>query len=329
MRAHPGATCSAQREGYDEQHNFARVARRASRQTSLGPGAGGPIGWLIVSAMLAFAASVLWGCSDFLAGHRSKALAPETVVRWSQGLGLIMLSVPVVVLLWLDPAAFRPGAWMGWSVLAGFGGATALWCLYAALATGTMGVVAPIAGAGALVTVALGILVGEQPSVMAWVGMGLALVGAALASGPEVRAGESVRPILLAIGAAFGFGIVFFALDRGSREALLPTIWLERLVIVLLYLALWLRSRGSGARALLSRRNIAWLTLIGIADLAGNSLYAMASSSGLVSVASVLASIYPVWTALLAAALLHERLRLVQILGVVVTMAGVGAIALG
>lgn len=286
------------------------------------------IGWLVVSAVLAFAASILWGFSDFLAGHRSKALATTTVVRWSQGLGALVLTVPVVVLAVIEPAAFRPGAWMGWSVLAGFGGATALWCLYAALATGTMGVVAPIAGSGALVTVGLGVLVGEQPAVMAWVGMGLALLGGSLASGPELRGGQSGRPIALALGAALGFGIVFFALDRGSREALLPTIWLERLIIVLLYLVAWRRTRGVAHREILGRRDIAWLAVIGLADLAGNSLYAMASSRGLVSVASVLSSIYPVWTALLAAALLHERLKPVQVLGVVVTMAGVGAIAL-
>ncbi len=72
-----------------------------------------------------------------------------------------------------------------------------------------------------------------------------------------------------------------------------------------------------------------WLVLIGIGDLLGNVLFAAASTSGLVSITSVLASLYPVGTILLARIVLKERVARSQEAGIGLTLAGVALISAG
>ena len=211
-----------------------------------------------------------------------------------------------------------------WAAAAGLAGAVGLSCFYTALASGTMGVVAPISSLGALVPVFLGLLTGEHPSATAWVGMAVAVTGAALASGPELTGAVPPRPVILAAVAAACFGTSLYCLDRGARYALLETLWGMRLTSVALFVVagLVVRSVG-GARA----RDLPALAVIGLGDVTANGLFAFASSQGLVSISSVLGSLYPVATLFWARLLLGERLRRVQSVGVGLTLVGVVAIA--
>ena len=187
-----------------------------------------------------------------------------------------------------------------------------------------MGVVAPIAAVGAGIPVLLGVLTGDQPSVLAWWGIAVALVGVVLASGPELQAGLHVRPVLLACLAAVGFGVALFALDRGARVSLLHTLWGMRLASGVGYAVLALVARSLGGVA---ARQVPVLVAVGIGDLAANALFGLASSMGMVSIAAVLGSLYPVATIILARFVLNERLRPVQIIGSTLALAGVVLIA--
>lgn len=274
-----------------------------------------------VSALLALCSSLLWGTSDFVAGLASKRLPPAAVVGWSQLVGFLTLSGIVLV-----GTGLASGPWVGWALVAGVAGAVALSAFYGALSTGTMSIVAPIAALGAAVPILLGVATGDAPSPLAWVGMGVAVVGTVLASGPELRAGLHVRPVLLACVAAVGFGCVLFAMDRGARVSLVSTLWGMRLTSLVLYAAVALVRRSTGG---VSRRDVPTLVFVGLADLGANALFVAASTQGLVSVAATLGSLYPVVTIALARAVLGERLRLVQNAGVVLALAGVVAIASG
>jgi len=203
-------------------------------------------------------------------------------------------------------------------------GALGLLSFYAALSTGTMGVVAPIAAVGAAIPVLLGVLTGEQPSPVAWAGIAVALLGVILASGPELQQGLGARPVLLAAVAAIGFGVALFALDRGARISLVHTLWGMRLTSGVGFLALAVVARSLGG---VTVRQVPILVAVGTSDLLANALFGMASSSGLVSIAAVLGSLYPVVTIVLARYVLHERLRPVQVLGSALAMAGVVLIA--
>jgi drug/metabolite transporter (DMT)-like permease len=271
-------------------------------------------------SLLALASSACWGTADFFAGLKSKRLPAAAVVAWSQGLGLLVVSLVVAV----RHADLRVEGWPLWSVAAGVAGTVGLVCFYAALSSGTMGVVAPVASLGVVVPVLLGLAAGEQPPATAWFGMMLAVVGIALASGPELSGDVSPRPVALACIAAVGFGFALYCLDRGSRESLLHTLWGMRMTSVTVFVvaALLLRTAG-GVR----RVDVPALFAIGVGDLAANAMFAFASSRGLVSVASVLGSLYPVVTVLWARFLLHERLRPVQSVGVALSLVGVAVIA--
>jgi drug/metabolite transporter (DMT)-like permease len=274
-------------------------------------------------ALLALASSACWGTADFFAGLKARTIAAPAVVGVTQGCALVALSAVLLVRnTGLSPSFTGSGPL--WAMAAGVTGAAGLVCFYTALASGTMGVVAPISSLGALVPVFLGLLTGEQPSATAWVGMAVAVTGAALASGPELTGAVPPRPVMLAVLAAMFFGAALYCLDRGARYALLETLWGMRLTSVALFLVagLVVRSVG-GTRA----RDLPALAVIGLGDVTANGLFAFSSSRGLVSVASVLGSLYPVATVFWARVLLGERLRRVQAVGVVLTLVGVVAIA--
>ncbi len=291
--------------------------------TGAGRGFGTPGYGTAMLSLLALLSSAAWGTSDFFAGLKARTMAPTAVVAVTQACALVALSIILLVRnQGLAPEFSGNGAL--WAAVAGLAGSAGLVCFYTALASGTMGVVAPISSLGALVPVLLGLLTGEHPSVTAWVGMGLAVTGAALASGPELAGAVPPRPVILAAAAAGFFGMALFSIDRGARYALLETLWEMRLISVALFLvaALVVRSVG-GTRV----RDLPVLAVIGLGDVTANALFAFASSRGLVSVASVLGSLYPVATLFWARLLLGERLRRVQGIGVALTLVGVLAIA--
>ncbi len=272
-------------------------------------------------SLLALASSVVWGTSDFFAGVASRRRPAVAVVGWTQALALLVISV-FVVLRWDD---LTWHGWPQWAVGAGLSGMLGLVCFYSALSTGAMGVVAPIAALGVVVPVVLGVASGETPSPWAWIGMLVAIVGVTLASGPELSGDVSARPVVLAACAALGFGVALFCLDRGARISTLLTLWGMRAtsVTILVVVALLVRSVG-GVRG----REVPALLAIGCGDLAANGLFAVASSRGQVSVASVLGSLYPVVTTVLARVVLGERLRRVQQVGVGLAIGGAAVIAL-
>lgn len=254
----------------------------------------------------------------------ARRLPAVAVVGITQALAFLLLCLVVLVRLALGhPPEW--GSWVGWAVLAGLSGASGLVAFYTALASGTMGVVAPIASMGILVPVGLGVASGDTPSRWVWVGIVVAVIGIVLASGPEISGAVSPRPVVLACVAAVAFGLALFALDRGSRDSLLMTLWGMRFtsLVVFASVAVVLRSVGGVGRV-----HLLPLTLIGSADLLANSLFATASSRGQVSIASVLGSLYPVATILLARFVLGERLRPIQQVGVVCALAGAGVISL-
>jgi drug/metabolite transporter (DMT)-like permease len=274
-----------------------------------------------VLSVLALASSLVWGTSDFFAGLASRRRPAVAVVGWTQALALLVVSL-VVAVRW-DTVSWS--GWPLWAVAAGLAGMGGLVCFYSALSVGTMGVVAPIAALGVVVPVVLGVATGEAPSPWAWVGMLVAITGVTLASGPELSGDVSPRPVVLAACAAVGFGLTLFCLDRGARESTLMTLWGMRVtsVTILVVVALAMRTAGG-----VTVREIPALLAIGCGDLLANGLFAVASSRGQVSVASVLGSLYPVVTTVWARVLLDERLRRVQQVGVALAVGGAAVTAI-
>ena len=271
---------------------------------------------------LALLSSCLWGTGDFLGGLRSKARSAYAVVAGSQLAGLVAIALVALAVGAYD----APYGWIPWSVLAGLVGATGLVAFYSALAAGTMGVVSPIAGLGVAVPVIVGFLRGEEPSAVQAIGIAVALVGALATSGPEFSAAASARAVGLAAFSGVCFGMVFVAIDRGAESSPLMTMVGMRTSSVFVFALVALALRTMGA---LDRTDLPALSAVGLFDVAANLSFAVASTLGYVSIVSVLGSLYPVVTVLLARVVLHERLRSVQTTGVGVTLLGVVLISAG
>ncbi len=281
--------------------------------------------------VLALLASAMWGTADFLGGTATRRLPVTGVLAASQLVALLAL-VPLAVALGAlsqDRAYVLPG------VLAGLAGTAALAAFYRALASGTMGVVAPIAALGVLVPVVAGVLSGERLSSPQVLGIVLAVVGVVLASGPELSGGRrSGLPLLLAALAAVGFGLVLVLLAEGSRDDTVDSVVMVLLTmrltsVVVLGAVLLVLARRQRSSTALRRADLPVLVAIGLLDVGANGAFAVASQSDLISVTGVLASLYPVVTVLLARRFHAERLARVQLGGVAVALVGVAVLAGG
>ncbi len=276
-----------------------------------------------LALVLALGSSVVWGTADFAGGSLSRRLPVLGVTLVSQGAGFVALLVAVGLRGEVGPRSVLLG------LAAGVGGGLGLAAFYRALALGTMSVVSPIAACGALVPFLLSIATGERPSPIALAGAVAALTGAVLASLEERRAAaaspERARAVLLAVVAAIALGLFVYFLGLGSRQGdPLSTLVGARVgsLAVLVGVAAVLRAPVSIARS-----SLAAVAAVGLADVSANALFAVASTHGLLALVSVLGSLYPIVTVLLAHVLLGERLTRAQRAGVALALGGVAVIA--
>ncbi|AWE49065.1 MULTISPECIES: DMT family transporter [Streptomyces] len=285
-----------------------------------------------MTALFALATSLLWGLADFGGGVLTRRTPALTVVVVSQTIAAAVLGVIVLA----TGAWSEAGPRLWWAVAAGLVGPVALLCFYKALALGPMGVVSPLGTVGVAVPVGAGLLLGERPGLIQTAGIAVAVLGVVLAGGPQLRGAPVQRQaILLTLIAAFGFGTVFVLVAEASTTitGLFLALFVQRVVNVGAGgLALYVSVRR-GAPALpddgFPWRSLPALAFVGLADVAANGTYVVAAHHGPVTVAAVLASLYPVVTALAARGVLRERLAVVQAAGAGLALVGTVLLAAG
>jgi drug/metabolite transporter (DMT)-like permease len=275
----------------------------------------------MLAAALALAAAVSWGIGDFFGGLKSRALRPVAVLIFAQPIGGTLLGIWVAV-----RGDGPPGTAVLWACLASLFGTTGLIAFYRGMAAGALSIVAPIAGAGAAIPVIWGLARGDHPSAYQELGFAAALIGIVLAS--FERRPDAAR-IAAGVGwaaiAMLAFGGYYIPMHAASQGDFLWAAFVFRFTSTTLIAAAWLVLRPPGAR----RADLPVLASIGVLDTGGNVFFAAASADGLVSVVSILASLYPVVTVLLARAVLEERVYRSQELGIVLALAGVVLISAG
>jgi drug/metabolite transporter (DMT)-like permease len=276
----------------------------------------------VLAIGLALVSSVSWGVADFLGGLKSRTLTVLTVLAVSQACGLAL--VAAIVLASGEPAP--GGSFAVYAALASVAGLGGLAAFYRGLAVGAMSVVAPIAGSAALIPVLYGVATGERPAALQGVGIALTIAGVALAARehPEAGSARAAAGVGLALVAAVGFGSFFVLIDEASEADALWAILANRITGVTMLAVLVAIRRP---RIAVGRADLGTLAVIGALDMGANALFALASREGLVSVVSVVASLYPVVTIVLARAVLGERIRAPQLAGVAAVLAGVGLIS--
>jgi drug/metabolite transporter (DMT)-like permease len=212
---------------------------------------------------------------------------------------------------------------------AGVGGAVGLALFYWGLSIGTMSIVAPIVACSAIVPFTLALMGGERPSSLALTGAALAIVGIVVASLEERRVDvpERARAVVIAVGAAVAIGVFVYFLGRGGQSgSALSTLLGARIVSVFL---LGIAAVAGRAPLRQPRLTVAQIGAVGLADVTANGLFAIAANHGLLAIVSVLGSVYPVATVLLAHVLLGERITWMQRWGVVCALTGVAFVSAG
>jgi drug/metabolite transporter (DMT)-like permease len=278
----------------------------------------------LLALAISLASAFSWGISDFLGGIESRRLPLLGVLAVSQPAGLILILL-LIPLFGADPIpAWKLGIAFG-AGAASLGGVAAF---YAAMAMGTISVVAPIAGLGVVVPVVVGLAEGEVPSTVQFAGLVAATAGALILSyeeNPE-HTGAPRGSIVLAVLAGLGFGIFFTGIDAASADRPGWAILSVRLGGVTMVAAalLVMRPQLAGVGGALPV-----LIVIGVFDVLANALFAVASTKGILPVVAVGGSMYPAFTIALAHGVLGERLVAVQWAGVVLALIGVGLIAGG
>jgi drug/metabolite transporter (DMT)-like permease len=275
----------------------------------------------IAAVVFGLGSALVWGGGDFCGGMAARRAPVMRVLPLSQGVGLVLLVL--LALLLREPWPTLQA--LGWGMAAGLTGVVGIGALYAALAQGQAGVVAPVSAVLAATTPVLVAMFTEgAPTTWQMSGFGVALVGIALVS-QAGSGGGSLRELGLALLAGVGFGFFFVCIHQASASTVFWPLAMARVTALGLIFGVLIARPGGLGEALPGLLPFALLS--GAMDVAGNVLFALAGQAGRLDIAAVLSSLYPASTVLLAWLVLGERLSFMQMIGVLTVLLAIGLIA--
>ena len=279
----------------------------------------------MLAVVLALCASLSVGTGDFLAGSQARRTSLWAVIVVSQLTGFI----------WTGALVAARGHGLPteelWAALgAGITAAAGIALGYRALSIGIMGIVGPIISLSVAVPLAVGLARGERPSAYQLGGIVIALAGVILAA-RQKSAGRSHQAtsrlsIVLALSTAAIVGVNMLFYASAAQHDPYWGIFIARATSAVLFAAAFVIVRP---KTRLTRAAIIPLIAVGVLDTGANGLFSVASTYGYLSVVSVLSSVFPIFTVVLAYVFLNERLSRTQQFGVAAALLGVGFIAAG
>lgn len=281
---------------------------------------------------LGLASAAAWGAGDFGGGIAGRRAPLFGVLLATQLIGGALAAGVAIVRGESLPA----GPEIALAGLAGIFGAIGIGALYGGLATGRMGVVAPISGVlSAVVPVTAGIALQGLPGPASLLGIGLALVAVVLvSSSPAQTSGGPVgrrvlglpRDVAIALLAGLSIGIFNIVVSRFSPGSVFAPLVLVRLAQAAVIVGAIV---STGRTWRLPGRVWPLLIVVGGLDMAGNGFFILAAQAGRLDIAAVLSSLYPVSTLVLAALILKERVVGVHALGVMAAIAAIVLVRIG
>ncbi len=285
---------------------------------------------------LGLAAALCWGTADVLARFATRAVGAYRSLLYAQIVGVVALTAYAGATgeLGRVAGAASPEAW-AWALVTGALFTGAAFAFYRALETGVLALVSPITASYAAVTVLLALASGETLTAARAAGVLAVLAGLILAAIPatathasgNARRAPIDQGVRWALLAALGFGLTFWLLGFRVTPFFggVVSVWVLRAVGMVLLLAAARPARESVAAP--PRRAWALLVGVGTLDTLGFIANNVGTTRGLVSVVSVLGSLFSVVTVLVAWGTLGERLAIRQWLGVALVLAGVALVS--
>ena len=275
----------------------------------------------VIAAFFALTAAVSWGSGDFTSGLSTRRIGAYHTLLISFFFGLLMLTA--LALAVGEP--FSSPRDLFWGVLAGTMGTAGFICMLQGFAIGRMSIVAPVSAVvAAVIPVVVGALGEGMPRAIQLVGFLLAFVSIWLLS---THSETEKRPsgFGLALLAGLGFGAFFTALDQIGETAVFWPLVASRFFALIILLAIALFTRR---KLIPAQPPMGLLILAGVLDVSGNFFFLHAIRTGRLDIASVLVSLYPAVTVLLAALIIKEHLNRVQLIGVILAVSSIALITI-
>ena len=277
-----------------------------------------------MTVIFALTAALFYGIADYSGSRASRFANSASITFFGQAAAFVGIGV---FLIFVRTPVMPMESWF-WTAGGGFGGAIALVAFYRAMSLGSMTVIAPITAViGLSVPVVAGVLSGERPDGLAWLGILVAIVAVALVA--DVLSKHDLptpgRVIWMAVAAGVGFGMIFVCMGNASHDHGLWPLFGQRLVSVPTVAAIALFQ----ARKIYVPKNVVLLSVAaGVLDTSANGLYLLATNTGLMSIVSVVVAMYPVATLFLATTLDHERLHTSQVVGLLLALISLALVSL-
>ena len=269
-----------------------------------------PLNPEILAVTYGVSSALSWGAGDFSGGFAARRSGVLTVVLCSQLLGGLLLVGLAIV--FEEPLA--PMRSLFYAAAAGLAGAIGLIALYRGLASGRMGIVAPLSAiVTAILPITMAMMTEGPPGGYQMSGFGLALIAVVLLSYEKSGSGLRWREIGLPLIAGTGFGLFFILINAAVQTGLLWPLVASRCASICLVGGVLLVRRSAMP---MPRSLWPWICLAGLLDTSGNAFFALATQVGRLDISAVLASLYPAATVLLAWLVLKERLLHQQWMGV-------------
>lgn len=277
-----------------------------------------------MAILFAALSALSYGAADFLGGVATRRNRVYAVLFWSQLTGLVV-AVSAAPLVGADAV---PVADLIWGAASGLGGAVGIMLLYRALAETVAAVASPVAAVvGAVFPVIVGLALGERPGPVGWVGVALAIPAILLLSRETgERRGAVGEALRLGVFSGLGFGAFFVCLSRtGAESGLWPLVAARVASIVAVGAVTLLTHRtlriGRGGRTAVAGA--------GLLDMLANVFYLVAARTGLLILVTVVTSLYPAPTVVLARVVYREPLGPARVAGILLSIAGVAMIGVG
>ncbi len=261
-----------------------------------------------MSVVLGLAAAICYGLGDFVGAFASRRHTAVTVLLHSYPVGAVLM----LAMLPLFPGTIDTRVVL-FGVAGGLAGLVGVVIMYGLMVVAPMNVISPVTAVlAAIVPVAFGVVVGERPHLSSWFGIALGILAVMLVSrttDAHPHGKIALRILMMACVAGLGFGFYFIFLARaGDHSGLWPLV-ISRVASALVIVPLARQRRAMHA---IRGQMLAITVLAGSCDALANMFFLLAARHGLLSLASVLTSLYPAVTVILAVGLLHEHTSKVQ-----------------
>jgi drug/metabolite transporter (DMT)-like permease len=277
---------------------------------------------MIMGILLALAAALLYGSSDFGGGLASRRLGSLRVAVVGSAAATVLAWATLILVGGPGPSLRA----VAWGLASGLAGGAGTLVLYRGLARGQMSVVGPLSAVGAaVVPVAAGVGLGERPSLLSVAGVLVALPAIVLVAASGSVRGKLGAGLLDGLAAGLAFGILFIGLAQAGRNAGLWPVASEQTGALLITLAVAVKTREP---LRIPRRAAGLPVLAGASGMAATLAYFYATHFSMLAIAAVLVSLYPGVTVLFARTLLHERFTPAQRAGLGLCALAIAAIAL-